>query len=322
VIEDDAGDKVQGNAGNLIVNVKGNIDAPAVLLMAHMDTVVPGNGKKPQVVDGVLKSDGNTILGGDDVAGIVIILEALRGLKEQSLEHGDIQAVFTIAEEVGLLGAKNLDYGKIHSKYGFVLDSSGPIGSVAVKAPSQNNINVIIKGRAAHAGIEPENGISAISIAADAISRMKLGRIDHETTANIGAIHGGQATNIVCDKLEILAEVRSRDGNKLEVQTNHMRDCFKEAAQKFGGNVEFRSSLEYPAFSIDENSEIIQLLEKASGEAGLELKLEGIGGGSDTNILNSKDIQAVNLCIGMEKVHSVDEQYKIDNFEKAAVFLL
>lgn len=320
--EDDAGRKLGGQCGNVICTVKGSKDVPTVLITAHMDTVVPGIGKKPVIEGDIIKSDGTTILGGDDAAGIAVILEALKVLKEKNIPHGDIQIAFTIAEEIGLLGAKNMDYSKIHAKYGFILDSDGKIGHAAVKAPSQNKINVVIKGKAAHAGMEPENGISAFSIMADAISSMKLGRIDEETTSNLGIIHGGVATNIVCDRVEIQGEARSRDMSKLEAQTQHMKECFEKAAVKWGGQVEFKAEMEYPSFNIDDNSDIINIMKEAAAESGFTFEGVPTGGGSDTNIINSKGIQAVDLSIGMTKVHSVNEQISITDMENAVVFLV
>jgi tripeptide aminopeptidase len=322
VYEDDSGAKTGGNCGNIIGEKKGNKNAPAILLMAHMDTVTPGINKKAIVQGDIIKSDGTTILGGDDVAGIVSILEALRVMEENNEEHGDIQVTFTIGEEVGLIGAKNLDYGKIHAKYCFVMDTGGDIGVVAITAPSQNKIDIIVKGKAAHAGVEPEKGTNAISIAAHAISQMKLGRIDEETTANIGIINGGSATNIICDRVELKAEARSRSENKLKDQTNHMEKCFMDAACKFGGEIEFKEELMYPAFKINEEDDIVCILKKASHKCGINLVLEATGGGSDTNIVNSKGIQAVDVSVGMDKVHSVEEQISINNLVKAAGFLV
>ncbi len=322
VDEDDAGKKIGGDAGNLICTVKGDMDVPAVLLMAHMDTVVPGIGKKPRVEGDYIRSDGTTILGGDDVAGIESILETLRIIREQKLSHGDIQIAFTIAEEGGLNGSKNLDYSKIYAKYGIVLDASGPIGAIAVKAPSQNLIDIVVEGKAAHAGIAPENGVSAISIASEAISGMALGRIDYETTANIGVINGGSVTNIICDRVEIAAEARSRDPKKLADQNLHMLQCFEKAAAKWGGKVRFDSRLAYPSFSIAEDSDIVGILRNAADEAGLELQLIETGGGSDTNIINGKGIEAIGMCIGMDKVHSTEEQILIDDLVKSAGFLV
>lgn len=320
--EDGAGQRIGGNAGNILCTVKGDRQVPAILLSAHMDTVVPGLGKKPRVDGDMIYSDGTTILGGDDAAGIVCILEAVRVLQEENIPHGDLQITFTIGEEGGLWGAKNLDYDKIYAKYGFVLDEGGNIGSVAVRAPSQDKIDVVVMGKAVHAGAEPEKGISAIQIAAEAIAQMRLGRIDEETTANVGIISGGRATNIVCDRVEIKAEARSRDQEKLQKQTAHMKACFEAAARKFGGSVQFLSELMYPAFVIEEDDEILAILRKAAKAAGINLKLEATGGGSDTNILNSKGIKAINMSVGMDKAHTVEEQIRITDMERAAGFLV
>lgn len=322
VIEDNAGEKIGGNTGNLICTVKGTKAVPAVMLAAHMDTVEPGIGKKPVIENGYIKSDGTTILGGDDVSGIVCIFEALRVLQEEGLEHGDIQVVFTIAEEGGLFGSKNLDYSHIYAKYGIVLDSDGPIGTVAIKAPSQNKMYVAVKGKASHAGIAPEKGISAIQIAAAAISRMKLGRIDFETTANIGIINGGRETNVVCERVDIKAEARSRDKLKLEQQTAHMKECFEQAAKEYGGSVDFKAEQEYPSYNIPKDAAIIEIIRKAAAAANTELLLEETGGGSDTNIYNGKGIEAVDISVGMDKVHSVEERILMDDMVKAAEFLL
>lgn len=322
VIEDNAGERIGGNAGNLICTIKGTKKVPAILFMAHMDTVTPGKGKKAVIDGNIIKSDGKTILGADDLSGVECILEAIRIVKEKEIEHGDIQIAFTVAEESGLLGAKNLDYDKIHAEYGFVMDTGGPIGTVAINAPSQNEIKIEIMGKAAHAGVEPEKGINAIQIAAQAISKMKLGRIDEETTANVGIINGGHATNVICDSVTVEAEARSIDIQKLNDQTDHMRNCFVESAAQYGGAVNFKSELMYPSFSVEENDNIIDILRKASKAAGIELNLIKTGGGSDTNIINGKGIKAVNVSVGMDKVHSVNEQICIDDMIKAAELIV
>ncbi len=320
--EDDAGARIGGNTGNIICTVKGSKGVPAVMFAAHMDTVEPGIGKKPLIDGDIIRSDGSTVLGGDDVSGIVCILEALRVIRENGIEHGDIQVVFTIAEEGGLYGSKNLDYSRIYAKYGFIMDSNGPIGTVAVKAPSQDKISVTFEGRASHAGLTPEKGINAIQMAAAAIAEMKLGRIDHETTANIGVINGGRETNIVCDRVEIKAEARSRDNTKLDRQTCHMRECFEKAAERFGGKADFRAERLYPSFSIRDDAPIMRILEKATHDAGVRLIPEETGGGSDTNIFNGKGIESVDVSTGMEKVHSTDECISISNMTKAAELVI
>ncbi len=320
--EDDAGGKIGGNAGNLICTVKGERNVPGILLMAHMDTVSPGIGKNPVVEGDIIKTDGTTVLGGDDAAGIECILEALRVISEDGIAHGNIYIAFTVAEEGGLLGAKNMDYSAIDAKYGFVMDDGGDIGSVAVSAPTQNKIDIIVKGKAAHAGVEPENGISAVQIAAWAISQMRLGRIDHETTANIGTIKGGFATNIICDRVEIEAEARSRGRSKLKEQTSHMRHCFEMACAKFGGSFEFDAQNVYPEFNIKDDSGIVGILKRAAEKAGIELRTGATGGGSDTNIINGRGIEAVDISVGMDKVHSVEEQISIKDMARAAEFLV
>lgn len=321
-IEDDAGSKIGGNAGNIISKIEGDKNIPAILLMAHMDTVVPGEGKNPIIDGDIIKSDGTTILGADDVAGIECILEAVRVLKSEKITHGDIYIAFTVAEEIGLLGAKNLDYSKLPVKYGFVLDGGEGIGKVAIKAPSQNEFHITVKGKASHAGVEPEKGISAIQISSKAIAEMNLGRIDDETTANVGIISGGKATNIICDEVIIEAEARSLDQNKLEKQTDHMKECFAKAAQQYGGSVDFKSELMYPAFEVSKNDDIINILQNAAKESKINLELVSTGGGSDTNIISGQNIKAVNINVGMSKVHSVEEQIHIDDLVKAAEFLL
>ncbi|MGH9903269.1 MAG: M20/M25/M40 family metallo-hydrolase, partial [Pyrinomonadaceae bacterium] len=224
---DDAGEKVGGNTGNVIARFRGTIpDAEPIMMSAHMDTVVPGEGVKPVVEGDIIRSDGTTVLGGDDKSGIAVILETIRCLKEQNIPHTDIEAVFSICEEVGLLGAKHVDVSRLRSKYGLVFDSDDP-GFLFTKGPSADHMEFKIHGLESHAGVAPESGISAIRIAAEAIAGMKLGRIDEETTANIGVIEGGKATNIVTNLVTVRGEARSLSDEKLEAQTLHMLKCFR-----------------------------------------------------------------------------------------------
>jgi len=197
VREDDAGSKVGGNAGNLYGRLEGTAPGEPLLFSAHMDRVTPGLGVKPRLEGGAIVSDGTTILGSDDAAGIAAVLEAVRVLKERNLPYPTIEVGFTIGEEVGLLGARYLDYAWFSSKLGFALDSGGKVGEIVVKAPSQAKVNVTFRGKAAHAGVAPEKGVSAIQIAAVAISRMKLLRIDSETTDHIGPISTDGPTKIM-----------------------------------------------------------------------------------------------------------------------------
>ena len=209
--EDEAAAGTGHGANNLFATLEATagVDAPVIFFTSHMDTVTPGRGIKPQLdADGYLRSDGTTILGSDDKAGLASMLEAIRVVQENGLPHGEIQFVITVGEESGLAGARALDRSKLRAAYGYALDSNGPIGGIAVAAPSQSKIFIHVNGRSAHAGVNPEDGISAIQVASKAIARMPLGRIDEETTANIGRFEGGGATNVVCDYVHLIAEAR------------------------------------------------------------------------------------------------------------------
>lgn len=317
VYEDNAGEKANSNTGNLIAHLKGDKDVDPVMFCAHMDTVTPCKDIEPIIEDGIIKSKGNTILSADDKAGIVAILEGIRNIKDNNIPHGDIEVVFTICEEVGLYGSKCLDYSKIKSKNAFILDSSGPIGGVIVKGPSQAQIKAKFHGKASHAGLSPENGISAIQMAASAIDKMNLLRIDEETTANVGTIKGGMATNIVADYAEAEFEARSLDSEKLKKQVKHMVYTLSMVEKEFDSKVEIEVENSYPTFSIDEGSEILMLAEKALTKVGVEYNPRSTGGGSDTNIFNGNGINAVTLAIGMFNAHSVNEHISVDDLIKS-----
>jgi len=322
VFEDDAGSKIGGNAGNIIATLPGKIDGKKILFSAHMDTVQPGEGVQPVLVDGVIKSQGDTILGADDKAGIVAILEMLRVIKEESLEHGPIQILLTIAEEGGLHGAKNLDPKHLAADLAYVLDSSGPAGHMVIQGPAQNQVEAVVYGKAAHAGIAPEEGINAIQIASRGIARMKIGRVDEETTANIGVIKGGKATNIIPDKVWLEGEARSLNRDKLDKQCRHMEECLLRAADELGGRVEVKIELNYPEISLAEDAEVIAIPKNAAQNLQLPIVLEKTGGGSDANILNGYGIPTLNLGIGMEKVHTTDEFITVENLINNARFLV
>ena len=320
--EDDTGPKIGGNAGNVICRVPGIPGKPVLLLMAHMDTVTPGIGKKPVVDGDIIRSDGTTVLGGDDAAGIAVILETVRSLKEDGTPHGDLYLVFTVAEEGGLFGARNLDIGKIPADFAFIMDDEGPIATAAVKAPFYNRFKVTFKGRAAHAGLEPEKGLSAIMLAAKALADLPyMGRIDAESTCNIGIINGGTARNIVSETCMVEGEVRSIHEDRLERYTKEILDHIRDVAGKLGGQVETEVERMYPGYSLEESSPIIRLLKEAADKAGLPLNLHATGGGSDTNVINGFGIPAVDVSVGMDRVHSTGERIRISDMEKACRFL-
>ncbi len=321
---DDCGAKVGGNTGNLIVKLKGNTDAPPFFLCSHMDTVAPGKGIKPSIKDGVMRSDGTTILGSDDKSGVSIIVEAVRCLKENALPHGDIEIAFTICEEVGLLGAKFIDCSIFNSSYGIVLDSSTP-DRLVLKCPASDRLKAKITGVEAHAGLCPEDGVSAIEIASKAIARMNLGRIDFETTANIGTISGGSAMNIVPGEANVLGEARSHDEEKLLAQMDHMSECFEEASIEVRGDasaVEIERENIYPLMDVSPSSVITKMVEETARGLGHPVVLHTSGGGCDANYLNRKGLECVNLGTGMYDLHTVNEHLVIEEFNRSADIVL
>ncbi len=306
--------------GNVIGRLAG--ERPPILLSAHMDTVGPGQGVKPVISNGIITSDGTTILGGDDKSGITVILEILQVLAEQHLPHPSLEVALTVSEEIGLIGAKGLNLASFRAKEGIVLDSGGPIGAIVVSAPSQDKIRAVIHGKTAHAGVEPEKGISAIVVAAEAIAAMPLGRIDEETTANIGRIQGGTATNIVPDRVEMAGEARSRDGKKLEAQVRSMTEALKEAARRHRATVEIDVARSYTAFKLNKGDDIVQKAVAAAKALDLTPILVPSGGGSDANVFNAGGIAAINISTGMDQVHTTEERIAVDDLVKSAEFLL
>ncbi|MFC0188349.1 tripeptidase T [Fictibacillus aquaticus] len=319
VYEDDAASKTDHSAGNLICTLKGNKEGvDPIYFTSHMDTVVPGKGIKPSIKDGYVVTDGTTILGADDKAGLAAMFEAIRILKEQNIEHGDIQFIITVGEESGLVGAKVLDPSKITAKYGYALDSDGPVGDIIVAAPTQAKLFVDIYGKTAHAGVAPEKGVSAITIAAKAISRMPLGRIDEETTANIGRFEGGSQTNIVCDHVKILAEARSLINEKMEVQAAKMKEAFESAAAEYGGRADVEVVVMYPGFKFGDGDHVVELAKKAAARIGRPHKLLQSGGGSDANVIAGHGIPTVNLAVGYEEIHTTNERMPVSELVKTA----
>ncbi len=328
---DDAGDKVEGNTGNLIVKLPGTKkDVPPFFLCSHMDTVSPGEGIKPSVENGVMRSDGTTILGSDDKSGVSIMVEVLRTLKENNIPCADIEIAFTICEEIGLLGAKFLNASSFKSPYGIVLDSSTP-ERLVLRCPCSDIMEVKIHGVEAHSGLCPENGISAVEVLSDAVSKMNLGRIDYETTANIGKIKGGSATNIVPGLVEITAEARSHDEGKLDAQIQHMRDCFLEAAksrelfldgERLCARAEVEIERVYPVMNVSPQATVTNLVLEAAANLRHDIKLHTSGGGCDANHINEKGIECVNLGTGMYELHTVNEYLLLDEFRRSAEIVL
>ncbi len=307
VVEDSSQPRTGHGAGNLIATLEGNTNGKAIYFTSHMDTVVPGLSVQPVVEDGVIRSDGTTVLGADDKAGIAAMFEAVRTLKEEGAAHGTIQFIITVGEESGLAGARELDMELVNADFGYALDSDGAVGSIVTAAPNQAKLFITCHGQKAHAGVAPERGISAIQVAADAVSRMPLGRIDEETTANIGRIEGGSQTNIVCDRVDLKAEARSLVRSKLEAQTAAMREACEKAAERFQTTVDVDIQFVYPGFKQAETDEVVEFAVEAVKQIGREPLLKQSGGGSDANIIAGHGVPTVNLGVGYENIHTTAE---------------
>jgi len=336
VCYDTAGEQVGGNCSNLVARFKGTIDAEPIFLCGHMDTVGPGKGIKVQFEDGIFRSDGTTILGADDKSALAIILEVMDVVLENKIDYPPVEIIFTICEEIGLLGAKYFDYSLMDSKFGYILDSNDTKG-IVTKAPAANKITIKIYGKAAHAGVAPENGINAIMIASKAISELSLGRIDEESTCNLGIIKGGVATNIVPEFVEIHGEARSHDVEKLKTITDNIVTAFYTAAEGFKNRLDFPGSdfigsdlprietiveNDFPHTNIPEDHKAIKLARKAADNLGISLASKTIGGGADANIFFGKGIVAGVLGTGMTDVHTLNESIAIKDMENSANLVL
>jgi tripeptide aminopeptidase len=331
VFIDDAGEKVGGNTGNLIAHFPGTVaDAPALLLSAHMDTVVPGENITPVLDGDILRSDGRTVLGGDDKSGVTIICEVMRVVKEKRLPCGAVDVVFTICEEAGLIGAKCLDVTRLRARTGLVLDSDS-VGFLFTRAPAANRLEFRVHGLEAHAGVCPEKGINAIQVAAEGIAQMQLGRIDHETTANIGVVEGGMAVNIVPNQVILRGEARSHSQEKLEAQTEHMKRCLEDAARRHElqldgkahrARVEAKIDRDYDRMDVPDSAPIVKLVHAAAKRLALEVKTLATGGGCDANVLNQKGLVVANLSTGMREIHTVNEWLDLKDLNLSASIVL
>lgn len=323
VTVDNAGKKYNTNAkGNVIAFLPGTVKSAPFVLCSHLDTVTPGKGVKPVVKKDCITSDGTTVLGGDDKAGVAIILEILRTLKEQSPAHPPVEAVFTLSEEVGMFGSKNLDYKKLKGREGLILDNE-EVDTLLIQGPAVNTIEVWIKGLAAHAGVAPEKGISALEVASYALGQMKLGRIDKDTVANFGVVKGGSATNVVMPELYLKGEARSLVNEKLAKQTAHMKACFDKAVKRFTKKIngktckpeiKFAAQERYPAVRVDKKHPVVKSAVAAAQKAGVALKPIACGGGCDANVLAGKGFTLPNVGVGVRDCHTTKEKLILKEF--------
>ena len=326
---DSAGEKTGSDTGNLVAKFKGNVSASPLLINAHMDTVEPGKGIKAILKNGIFTSDGSTILGADDKSSIAVILESLRVLKEDELQYGPIDLVLTICEEIGLLGAKHFDSSLIDAKFGYALDATD-VDGIIVRAPAANRLEFKIHGKDSHAGAAPEKGINAILLASKAIAGLEIGRIDKETTCNIGIIEGGIATNIVPNLVTVKGEVRSHDKDKLVKVTDDIVSSFKDVVESFRKtdskedlpSLEVSIEKDFPNTDIPEDHHVVALAVQAGKNLGRKIVCKTSGGGADANIFFETGIIAGVLGTGMRDMHTVREHVKLEDMVKATELLI
>jgi tripeptide aminopeptidase len=313
VREDGVGTLIGGDTGNVIARLPGSPKFQPIMFSAHLDRVSnPG-----QIVALVnesedrITSDGTTILGADDAAGIAAILDGVRRVNQSGVEHGDVEIVLTVAEEVGLQGSKRLDYSTLRSKIAFVIDSNGPIGFIVNRAPTQKTVKINIEGLASHAGIAPEKGISAIRVAAVALSSLREGRLSPISTSNFGVIKGGEATNIVCQFVELKGEARSHDEGELSAYLVEVEEAFRRTAREAKAKVELKWTHEYSAFYVKEDEKIISMAVEALESLGVVSEIQTGGGGMDGNHFNQNGIKSIGLSSGCNHIHSAQEEQSI-----------
>lgn len=334
VLFDDSTIETGSNTGNMVVRLEGTKESSPLFFNAHLDTVEPCRSVKVVFSNGIFRSKGNTILGADDKAAIAVMIEAARVLKEQNVEHGPLEFLFTVCEEIGLLGAKALDPAFLKAESGYALDSTD-IDKLFNKAPAAVRTETRVFGKAAHAGISPESGINAIKLAAQALAKIPQGRIDEDTTCNTGIIHGGTATNIVPDLVEIKGEVRSHDEKKLKKVQDEIMSAFHHVVMEYRAKkgsakaptptlprVESEVFNDYPLMNVPEDHPLVLTAKESALQLGRSIEAVATGGGSDANILNSKGKTTVILGIGMQKVHSTEEYISLDDMAATAELVL
>jgi tripeptide aminopeptidase len=315
VDEDGAGARIDANAGNLLCRVPPRADGTPILLCAHLDTVPPSGPIEPVVEDGVVRNGAATILGADNKAAVAVMLEATRRVLNEGRPHAGIELLFTPKEEVGLRGASAFDRSRLEARAGFVYDQAAPIGEVVLGAPSAQALRVRFHGRPAHSGMYPEEGRSAIAAAARAIADLRLGRVDEETSANVGVIEGGTAPNIVPEWCTFLAEARSHDDGKLADLVQEMLDAFTFAAGVAECEVETELERSYRGYRFKRDDLPVRLARAALERSGYTPRFALSGGAADANVFNERGLPCLNLANGMANIHTPDESIAVADLE-------
>jgi tripeptide aminopeptidase len=315
VDEDDAGTRVDSTIGNVFAQIEPKVDGTSLFLCAHLDTVPPRGPIEPVVEDGIVRNGGGTILGADNKAAVAVMLDATRRVLAESRAHAGIELLFTPKEEVGLLGAAAFDHTRLRARAGYVYDQAAPIGDVVLGAPHSESMEVRFHGRAAHSGMYPEEGRSAIAAAARAIADLRLGRIDEETSANVGIIHGGTAGNIIPEWCTFLAEARSHDERKLADVVQEMLDAISFAAGLEDCEVETEVHKSYRGYRFRRDDEVVRIAQAALERTGYTPSYGLSGGAADANVFNERGLQCLNLANGMQDIHTPDERIAVADLE-------
>jgi tripeptide aminopeptidase len=314
IVEDDAAERLPAGCGNILARFPAT--APGglpIALGAHLDTVPQLGPIEVTVVDGMLRNGLPTILGSDNKAAVAALLIAMGRVVEERRPHAGVELLFTPCEEIGLKGAAFFDTSTLRSRVGFVWDHTGEVGEIVATAPSLRRLEATFVGRAAHAGIVPEAGRSAILAAARAIARMPLGRIDEDTTANIGVMAGGTAANVVAERCTLVGEARSRDERALSGQLMAMLDALAWAASETEVDLQTRVHEEFTGYRLSESDLQVRLAIRALEACGHTPRLMPTGGGSDVNALLRNGFPCVNLCNGSMDVHTPDERIPVES---------
>jgi tripeptide aminopeptidase len=309
--EDGAGAQIGSTMGNVYVRLEATAAGTPLFFCAHLDTVPPSGPLEPVVADGVVRNAGGTILGADNKAAVVAMLEAVRHVLAQRLPHAGIELVFTPKEEVGLIGIAAFDHDRLHAEIGYVYDQAAPIGEIILGAPFAQALHVTFHGRAAHSGMFPEEGRSAIQAAAKAIADLRLGRIDEEATANVGTITGGTAGNIVPEWCSFLAEARCHDERRLNELVQEMLDAFSFAATSCDCEVETETRKDYRGYRFKRDDDVVALAAAALTRCGHEPTYALSGGAADANVFNERGRRCLNLANGMTDIHTPEERIAV-----------
>ena len=301
--------------GNLYARIEPTAEGTPLFFCAHLDTVPPSGELRPVVEDGIVRNAGGTILGADNKAAVAQMLEGVRRVLVENIPHAGIELVLTRQEEVGLLGAAAFDQTRLRASLGFVYDQEGPIGEIILGAPYAQGMEITFHGRAAHAGMSPEEGRSAIQAASRAIADMRLGRIDEETTANVGLISGGTAGNIVPDRCSFSAEARCHDERKLGELVQEMLDICAFAASEAECTMESVARKDYRGYRFAKNERVVELAAGALARCGHEVRYGLSGGAADANVFNERGLRCVNITHGVYDFHSPNERVAVADLD-------